>query len=420
MSKKNAFAARVKKNISEKSLFLKLLGFLFFVAVSFVSYHFFFAKEVSPGLNLKSDAGVVSPGNIEKPGLESEASQKMVDSIVDFEEKSANEKLASGESYFPSIVPSKQVEQKSEEEEDPFEEEYVEQAIADPVAPPIILETEETSRVEVVEESIGYMYDAEDSQRKTSTGLSPDSLALLEQMIVEQSRDSANLFKPVKLSITRFERQPDNDSVPDNKPVSDAVVRNPSNSKPVAEFSILNKLGLLPGDKLLGQTIIAVNSDVSNHVAIELVSPEVQGWRMIGSIERRGEYLVASMNTLIDTNNVKHAINTILIDPESTLPGVRTDYDSHWLSRWGSLAGASFLSAFGKDAANRPVKLVKDSDGNVYQEEAESTFEDRIMMTGGVMMERASNVVAENFNRPPTVTLKKFEKVGVLILGEGR
>lgn len=103
---------------------------------------------------------------------------------------------------------------------------------------------------------------------------------------------------------------------------------------------------LLPAGRLVyGVFETRLQSNVPGPVLGTLVQGELNGWKVLGAFEKieSSDLLMIRMTQAIDKNGVAHAINGVVVSPETTLPAMATDVDYHAFSRTVSFLGAAFL-----------------------------------------------------------------------------
>lgn len=179
--------------------------------------------------------------------------------------------------------------------------------------------------------------------------------------------------------------------------------------------AVLPNIGIPAGEILYAIMDTASDSDqASTPVMATIISGKWRGAKCIGSFQRLDERLVVQFSKMIFKQQ-EYGINGYAIDPKTSLPGVRSSVDTHFLERWGGLIASSFLQGFGQVLQNQ---------GSTTQITATGTTnwrpklnpEEQIWAALGVTGEKAGQQFEKNFDRPPTVTLKAGTEIGILIL----
>lgn len=161
------------------------------------------------------------------------------------------------------------------------------------------------------------------------------------------------------------------------------------------------------------QVINAVNSDLNGPVLAQILSGPMSGGRAIGQFERQDEYLVLTFNRVVKDDKV-YSTEAYALDADTTLTGVRSDVNRHWVQRVILPAAAEFIAGVGEAIADtNETTVVVDGGAAVSSEEELDTTEE---LAKGVERgaERVSEVLEEQENRDVTVTLDKGTPVGLL------
>ena len=107
----------------------------------------------------------------------------------------------------------------------------------------------------------------------------------------------------------------------------------------------LGKLLIPAGEVEYGQLLIEANSDVPGPVLAQLASGPYTGSRMLGTFSVENDYIVITFNTLV-VDTYSYSINAIMLDPDTTLPGMATEVDHRYLQRIVLPAAAAFVEGF--------------------------------------------------------------------------
>ncbi len=107
----------------------------------------------------------------------------------------------------------------------------------------------------------------------------------------------------------------------------------------------LGKLLIPAGEVEYGQLLIEANSDVPGPVLAELASGPYTGSRMLGTFDVSNDYLVITFDTLV-VDTYSYDIEAIMLDPDTTLPGMATEVDHRYLQRVILPAAAAFVEGF--------------------------------------------------------------------------
>ncbi len=287
---------------------------------------------------------------------------------------------------------------------------------------------------------------------KTGSSVFPDIIGKeFEPVVVEKIRNTPEpkVVKQVKAPAPEEiqTKAPEKDTEYDNfikqysKAINDAVAQDPIIGKSrLIEFNTdKNKetkqssektsekteppkpaLNLKPGDQLYVSNIIAVNSDVPSLVHGEIVSGEYTRGKLFGQFERHDKFLLVKFNKL-EFQGFVYQIEAIAFDPDTMSAAVRSNVDSHYLERWGGLIAASFLEGFGEAVEKSGTTTTNNFFGST-QSYPDYSLQDQAWIAAGKVGTRMADIMAKNFNRPPTVYLNNGNisidgMIGVLFLG---
>lgn len=167
----------------------------------------------------------------------------------------------------------------------------------------------------------------------------------------------------------------------------------------------------------------AINSDLPGPVVVDVVTGPLKGAVLIGAytLPKNASATVLSFKTAsnVPGASASIAIDAIAVDVATTSYGIASDVDHHSLERWGSLLGASFLKGAGKavTAMGQNSNVISTPTQTVIQTDKLNTKQ--IVTAGlGEFGDQLSEEVKGGFNRPPTVTVKARQEMGILFLAD--
>jgi len=181
---------------------------------------------------------------------------------------------------------------------------------------------------------------------------------------------------------------------------------------------------LQPGDILFAVLQTAINSDEPGPVRAKIVGERFAGAILLGGVRafppavgRRPERVLVKFDYLTAADRTTYRIDAFAIDLETARTALASAVDHHYLSRWGSLIAASFLEGYGNAARNSHSIATVGPLGNVVTVPKDDLdHEDIVREAVGTVGERLGGVVAENFQRPNTITVDPGTGLGVLIV----
>jgi hypothetical protein len=169
---------------------------------------------------------------------------------------------------------------------------------------------------------------------------------------------------------------------------------------------------------------IAANSDVPGPVLLRIPAGPLRGATMIGSFQRESGYLSIRLKTM-EWHGLSWSTNAVAIDPNTSLPAVRSAVDNHTISRYAALLGGAFLGAlqgYGQAIAQSGQTTVQ-TVGNAATLTANPTMtpHQALIIAGataaGTAAQTVGQSVSQGWNQSPTVTLSAGTGVGVLFIG---
>jgi type IV secretory pathway VirB10-like protein len=176
--------------------------------------------------------------------------------------------------------------------------------------------------------------------------------------------------------------------------------------------------GLSPGKILYAVTDIGLSSDVPAPVVATVAEGPLKGAKALGSFRAERDSVVIAFTRIVPEGAPEIKVEAVGVDPDLSFPNVRASVDTHFWERWGSLVASSFLEGLGGAASGRRTRVYVSGD-TVVEEGIGKTMRDMALEAAGKVGERAAAQAEKGFDRPPTVTVRPGEHVGILILTVG-
>lgn len=172
-----------------------------------------------------------------------------------------------------------------------------------------------------------------------------------------------------------------------------------------------------PDTRLFGITTVAHNSDVGGSMAFESVTPPLDGAVFIANeVPRQGEAVNPQVTSMIYRGET-YDVKVLIVNSETFAPGIASEVDHHYLSRWVPYLAGVFGGAYAESLTNRTTTTTPE--GNTVNESSGvPDAEERLQYTVGTGLGRAVPILQEQINRPITVTVRNNEEVGIWILSE--
>ena len=180
------------------------------------------------------------------------------------------------------------------------------------------------------------------------------------------------------------------------------------------------------GDIVFSVLETSINSDEQGPIMARIVQGPLKGAKIIGSYQAAGLYAkkLKLVFNVMSVPYMKHSINfnAVAIDPELGRTALASNVDNHYLLRYGSMFGASFLE--GMSEAVLATIGSTSGGGNVVVSTGSSEGVDFETTQRDLIISGLGNIgkkVAENtnlFDRPITIRLDSGTSFGLLMLSD--
>jgi len=172
---------------------------------------------------------------------------------------------------------------------------------------------------------------------------------------------------------------------------------------------------LIPGGEVVyAQLLTELNSDVPGPALAHVLSGPLKGGRAIGSFSLEDEYLVITFSRIIK-DDITYSVDTIALDPDTTLNGLSSDVDKHYFTRIILPAAAEFISGFGEAVTQTDTQAVA-SDGSTVSSTQDLDVEQEVAKGAAEAFDKVSEIVDEGSDRPITVKVYQGTPMGLLFL----
>lgn len=142
------------------------------------------------------------------------------------------------------------------------------------------------------------------------------------------------------------------------------------------------------------QMLTEANSDVPGPILAQILSGPLSGARAIGKFVVNNDYMILTFNLAI-LRGKEYPIETLALDPDTTLGGMATEVDHRYFARVVLPAAASFISAFGQKLGTKPTETTVTSQGVVISSQAESGIKDAMYAGMGSVGQSLSNFFSQ-------------------------
>lgn len=192
---------------------------------------------------------------------------------------------------------------------------------------------------------------------------------------------------------------------------------NSGNAAPSGEDELaIDGFSVKAGDIMFAVLNTAVNSDEPGPILATIVAGPLKGAKLIGSLSlpQNAEALILSFNRMSLPNALKTtSINSVAIDQETARTALSSYTDHHYLLRYGSLFGASFLQGVG-DAIGKSGTIITRNNSGSNEIFPKRSIAETALTGLGQVGQSWGNAVRPNFNRPPTVYVYSGTGMGIL------
>lgn len=138
---------------------------------------------------------------------------------------------------------------------------------------------------------------------------------------------------------------------------------------------------LMPaGEIVYAQMITEANSDVPGPILAQIVSGPLKGSRVLGEFALNDDFLTLNFTSVV-IDNVSYPISAVALDPATTLPGMATDVNHHYLQRIVLPAAAAFVEGLTDAIAESGTTTITVS-GDTVTESEEDTNSDQEVSSG--------------------------------------
>jgi intracellular multiplication protein IcmE len=167
------------------------------------------------------------------------------------------------------------------------------------------------------------------------------------------------------------------------------------------------------GTIVYAQVLNALNSDIKSPVLAQILSGPLTGSRAIGSFERQDEYLVLSFERIVDGDDV-YSTEAYALDTGTTLAGIRSDVDRHWVRRVVLPAAAEFITGMGAAIAESGSTTVTVDQGAAVSDETDLDTKQEIASGVEEASSKFADILGEEEKVEVTVTLNKGTPIGIV------
>jgi len=161
-------------------------------------------------------------------------------------------------------------------------------------------------------------------------------------------------------------------------------------------------------------TLTESNSDVQGPVLAKILTGPLKGFKTLGSFTIADDYLVLQFNRAI-LGNEEYEIKAYALDPSTTLPGMATEINRHYLNRFILPVAADFIEAIG-DAFGEAETTTNVSDGVVVSDTKDVSISEAFWSGASDAGETLGELIEESKYSGPTIKVHAGSEMGLLFI----
>jgi hypothetical protein len=152
-------------------------------------------------------------------------------------------------------------------------------------------------------------------------------------------------------------------------------------------------------------------------MSFESVTPPLDGAVFIAEdVPLQGKAVTPQVTRMI-YRGTSYDVRALIVNAETFQPGLASDVDNHYLSRWVPYLAGVFGGAYAESLTDQTTTTNPEG-ATVNEESGVPNANDQIAYTVGTGLGRVVPILQEQINRPVTVTVDNGEEVGIWILSE--
>jgi hypothetical protein len=180
-------------------------------------------------------------------------------------------------------------------------------------------------------------------------------------------------------------------------------------TEPVAKAKVI----VTAGSIAYAQLINDLNSDVKGPALAQILSGPFEGGRAIGQFSKQDEYLTLNFNKIIK-DGASYSVQAIAMDENTSLTGLTSDVDHHYIARIIVPAAANFIKGYAQAAATPPTTTTTTAGGGVASDNPAPTVHEQLMKGVEEASSDAANILKQDAPKDITVKLWHGTTMGLL------
>lgn len=167
------------------------------------------------------------------------------------------------------------------------------------------------------------------------------------------------------------------------------------------------------GTIVYAEILTEANSDVPGPVLADIASGPLMGGRAIGTFSAAQRHIVIQFNRVVK-DGIEYQTQAFALDPATTLPGMASDINNHYMQRILLPAAAAFVQGFAEAATRQDTDVVIVGDSVVTNQTQELDAKEQVLQGVNVGAQRTSQVLEQESQRPRTIRVFAGTRVGLL------
>ncbi len=163
-----------------------------------------------------------------------------------------------------------------------------------------------------------------------------------------------------------------------------------------------------------------VNSDENSPIMAKIVAGKLKGSTLLGSFQRVDKKLLLTFNLLnMPSQAASVQVNLVAIDQHTAHTAVSGQVNNHYLLRYGTMFGASFLSGFSKALmASRVTAGAASPLEKLFSSPQPFSTKQAALIGAGNIGTTVSQNMGDIVNMPPTIKIASGTGIGLLFMAD--
>ena len=160
------------------------------------------------------------------------------------------------------------------------------------------------------------------------------------------------------------------------------------------------------------QLLTKIDTDVPGPILAQVLSGPFSGGRMIGTISKAKDFVVIRFNTVVK-DTVSYSIDAVAVDQNTTLAGMATSVNHHYMVKIVLPAAAAFLTGYSAALAQPAQQQTATAGGGVTATQSQSSTKQSMFRGLQVAASTVSGDLTKMASEPTTIIVAKGTTMGV-------